>query len=157
MAFAGRCDKCENQCSADEKAELALLALPRYQVLPYDSSASPLGCHKKMERTRHLWHPSRDDTRARGATVRCHEAPHNPRGAFIQSLCARVLFRVGLRLSSLRVLRWRFRQATAAGPHPSSPHYPPVPGPGGLRASRSPLLLLESSPGLPVNCSLQIK
>ena len=106
-----------------------------------------------MERTRHLWHPSRDDTRARGATVRCHEAPHNPRGAFIQSLCAsaRVLFG----LSSLRVLRWRFRQATAAGPHPSSPHYPP--GPRARRAAglQKPgpraLLLLESS------SSLQIK
>ena len=116
MAFAGRCDKCENQCSADEKAELALLALPRYQVLPYDSSASPQG---QMERTRHLWHPSRDDTRVRGATVRCHEAPHNPRGAFY-TVSTRVLFG----LSSLRVLRWRFWQATAAGPHPSSPHYP---------------------------------
>ena len=100
---------------------------------------------------RYLWHPSRDDTRARGATVRCHEAPHNPRGAFY-TVSTRVLFG----LSSLRVLRWRFRQATAAGPHPSSPHYPP--GPRARRAAglqkpgpRQALLLLESS------SSLQIK
>ena len=43
MAFAGRCDKCANQCSVYRGTARASLSSTT-AVLTYDSSASPLGC-----------------------------------------------------------------------------------------------------------------